>query len=166
MYVNDQRDEDATDESGILRLLRREEPTENMSIAVGLLDRIEQARWMGEVLDRAVEEALNLKPAQVNALKVIAGGPCTLETLSIRLGFIDEAAAPIVDSLIERGFVLAAPTGLFHATEAGLATVDRAEAIRYRSADLASSQLGAEQLEELVSGIDARVSSERRLRRA
>lgn len=165
MNVNLQRDDDAT-ESGILRLLKREGPTENVSIAVAILDHIEQAGQMRAILDCAVDDVLDLRASQVSALKEIASSPCTIEELADRLGLIMAAAQPTVDSLVDLGYVVATGSDVYYATEAGLATVDRADAIRYRSADLASGQLTAEQRAELPALLGVGFSSARQLRRA
>lgn len=164
VVMNCEEDNEGSEQSGILHLLTAEGPTENVSLAVAILDHVDDACEMSRLLDRAVEDALDLRSSQVEALKAIGSAPMHAGMLGSQLGLVDGAVGPTLDSLLDRGLVFQDGSGLLHLTEAGLATVDRSDAIRLRSADLASSKMSRSQLRDLVD-IDL-LSSERQLRRA
>ncbi|WP_187996215.1 hypothetical protein [Flaviflexus equikiangi] len=145
-----------------------EGPTPHLHLSVSLLDQIDRARQVDELLDRAVEDVTGLKPSEVKALKLVDSGAHRLEDLADALGLVDDAAATVVDALIQRALLVRDTSNLLHLTEAGAAMVDRADAIRIRSADLASTRLNDHQIERLTATLDLMrgLSSERQLPRA
>lgn len=165
--------------NGVLEALRGHEPTDRLLFSVELLDRIEEARSIDQRLDRAVEEALEVTPSERRALVLIRGGVTDIEDLSRELGLPEQATGVLFDALRERGFVIVTETGpsaeseteasaVIALTERGAATVDRSEAIRYRTADLISTRLSDEQVETLSASMSqvADISSARQLPRA
>ena len=140
----------------------------NLPLAIDLLDQLERAKQLDELIRRAVEDALDLLPSQLEAMGALRAGASTTGELTTVLGLVDGTAQPIMESLSKRGLALLLPDGSVSLTEAGNATLDRAEGIRFQVVDIASARLSEHQAKKLTDSLSAvqRLSSAQRLPRA
>lgn len=164
-------DKDATPQSAAAKALEAFEddsPNQSLPLSIRLVDQLDRAKKLEELLERSIEEALDLLPSQVAAMRAVRAGSGTLDELTASLGLVQGTAELIIESLADRDLAILAPDGSLGLTESGNAMLDRAEGIRLRVADLASSRLSEHQVKRLADAVSGmqELSSARLLPRA
>lgn len=128
--------------------LRTTPPSGNITAVAGDLEPLPALFSNHRAAVVHVEELTGLRMGELHALLAVADGARTIPAVAEATGQVDPAAAATVEHLLGRG-LLAVDGGGLRLSASGTAAVQQAEAMHIRMADVVSTALGAERVEDV-----------------